>query len=560
MDLTCQPGFTASVPLSRCSQSLAKCKRSQSIPSRQKSCKRRPRVRISCTQDTPKPENEQELDVLPQDKPREECGVFGIWGCETAAACAYYGLHALQHRGQEGAGIVVVNSDSEYSERGERLTERKGLGLVGDVFRKAGLEQLQGRAAIGHVRYSTAGGGDIRNVQPFRAGFKEGEVAIAHNGNLTNARGLRTELEMRGSIFATTSDTEVVLHLMATCVNSGGGLEQRVADALARVQGAYSVLFLTPEKLIAVRDPHGFRPLIMGVIEKEGQVSVVFASESCALDIIDAKLIREVEPGEMVIVDKLGVPHTSFPFVSKRRRACVFEHIYFSKPSSVVFGRSVYMSRFKFGELLAGADPVPFADMVVPVPESGVPAALGYSHASGVPYQQAILRSSYVGRTFIQPSQKIRNLGVKLKLSPVKSLIENKVLIVVDDSIVRGTTSKKIVHMLRDAGAREVHMRIACPPITGSCYYGVDTPNRDDLISFKLSHEQIVDYIEADSVAFLPLESMRQFLGDEAGTFCDACFSGNYPVIPEGVPWLAEKAKDAGDGKVPQINANMVTQ
>ncbi|PXF44507.1 Amidophosphoribosyltransferase 1, chloroplastic [Gracilariopsis chorda] len=460
----------------------------------------------------------------PTDHFREECGVVGVWRHPEASAVAYYALHALQHRGQEGAGIVSATDDT--------LHEHKGLGLVSEVFENA-LHLIPGDAAIAHNRYSTAGEKNVRNVQPFRASFREGQVAIAHNGNLTNAQKLRMELELRGSIFATSSDTEVVLHLMATSVSSSAGIERKAADALNRVEGAFSIILLTTNRLIAVRDPYGFRPLVMGELALEGRPpALVFASESCALDIVSARMTREIEPGEMVVVDRDGHVSNWFPFPSVRRRACVFEHIYFSKPSSIVFGRSVYMSRFRFGQLLATSCPLPEADAVVPVPESGVPAALGYASASGIQFQQAIIRSHYVGRTFIQPTQTARDIGVKLKLAPVEALIRGKSVVVVDDSIVRGTTSRKIVRMLREAGARQVHIRIACPPITGGCFYGVDTPDKEKLLSYRMSDEEACRFIEADSLAFLPLNAMHEFLGDEAPTFCDACFSGEYPVLP----------------------------
>lgn len=493
---------------------------------------------------SPSPSSSTE-DATPHDADsdalHEECGVVGVWGHPSSAAVAYYALHALQHRGQEGAGIVTSGLAASES---PELREHKGLGLVSEVFAGA-LEgdRLTGETAIAHNRYSTSGEKSVRNVQPFRASFREGQIAVAHNGNLTNADVLRGELELRGSIFATSSDTEVVLHLMATSVGSSGGVARKAADALNRVEGAYSILILTKESLIAVRDPYGFRPLVMGELKVEGRErpALVFASESCALDIVEARLVREIEPGEMVVIDREGNVTNCFPFPPVRRRACVFEHIYFSKPSSVVFGRSVYMSRFRFGELLATAAEVPVADAVVPVPESGVPAALGYAAASGIPFQQAIIRSHYVGRTFIQPTQVARDIGVRLKLSPVEALIRGRSVIVVDDSIVRGTTSKKIVRMLRESGAKEVHLRIACPPITGGCFYGVDTPDREKLLSHRMTDDEACEYVGADSLAFLPLESMHQFLGDEAPTFCDACFSGNYPVLPAVVtpPQLA---------------------
>lgn len=459
---------------------------------------------------------------------QEECGVVGVWGTPDAPILAYYALHALQHRGQEGAGIVVTDGGSE-------LQEVKGLGLVSEVLASL---SLKGSGAIAHNRYSTAGEKSVRNVQPFRAHFRDGPVALAHNGNLTNAADLRRELELRGSIFATSSDTEVILHLMATSVVAygNGSFASKAADALGRVQGAYSLMLLTPDSLIAVRDPYGFRPLVMGEIPAPNggnkPPAFVFASETCALDIIGATYVREVEPGELVEVRSDGQIESSYPFAGVQRHACVFEHVYFARPNSVVFSRSVYQSRFRFGEVLASSSPVEGADLVVAVPESGVPAALGYANASGVPFQQAIIRSHYVGRTFIEPTQTMRDVGVRLKLAPVEALIQGKRAVVVDDSIVRGTTSKKIVAMLREAGASEVHMRIACPPITGSCYYGVDTPDREQLISYRMSEEEVCTAIGADSLAFLPLDRMHEFLADEAPTYCDACFSGNYPVLP----------------------------
>lgn len=502
-----------------------------------------PRHRSTCRRSRPTPQSNYLLPSPPSNTPpdsnlqsspansqsdtfTEECGVVGVWGHPEASVVAYYALHALQHRGQEGAGIVTST--------GSHLLEHKGLGLVSDVFSNVLKDDtLEGSCAIAHNRYSTSGEKSVRNVQPFRASFREGQIAIAHNGNLTNAHVLRNELELRGSIFATSSDTEVVLHLMATSVGSASGAARKAADALGRVEGAYSILILTTDHLIAVRDPYGFRPLVMGELAvKDANNAIVFASESCALDIVDARMLREVEPGEMVVIDREGHITSSFPFPPLRRRACVFEHVYFSKPSSVVFGRSVYMSRFRFGELLATACPRPEADAVVPVPESGVPAALGYAAASGIPFQQAIIRSHYVGRTFIQPTQVARDIGVRLKLAPVEALIRGKSVVVVDDSIVRGTTSKKIVRMLRESGAREVHMRIACPPITGGCFYGVDTPDKEKLLSHRMTDEEACHFIGADSLAFLPLDGMREFLADEASTFCDACFSGDYPILP----------------------------
>ncbi len=451
------------------------------------------------------------------DELREECGLVGIYGAEEAANLAYLALHSLQHRGQEGAGMATAD--------GDRLRAHRGLGLVGEVFDQNVLDRLVGRAAVGHNRYSTAGESSLRNVQPFVVRARLGQVAIAHNGNLTNAHTLRRALEERGSIFSSSSDTECILHLVATSTRTT--FINRLVDALMQVQGAYSLVVLTPDQLVAVRDPHGFRPLVLG---RRGGASIL-ASETCALDIIGGEYVREVDPGEMIIVDAGGVTSLS-PFPRREPKRCVFETIYFSRPNSVTFGRSVYQARHQMGQVLATVQPVD-ADVVIPVPDSGTPAALGYSLASGVPFQQGLIRSHYVGRTFIEPSQQIRDFGVKLKLSPVREVIDGRRLVVVDDSIVRGTTSRKIVRMLRAAGAREVHVRIASPPILGSCYYGVDTPTSEELIAHRMPHEDVCDYLAADSLSYLPLELLRDHLGEGAPTWCDACFSGDYPVAPD---------------------------
>ncbi|XP_057436719.1 amidophosphoribosyltransferase, chloroplastic-like [Lotus japonicus] len=452
-------------------------------------------------------------------KPREECGVVGIYGDPEASRLCYLALHALQHRGQEGAGIVTVHNNKIF----QSVT---GVGLVADVFTEAKLDQLPGTLAIGHVRYSTAGQSMLKNVQPFVAGYRFGSVGVAHNGNLVNYRSLREKLEENGSIFNTSSDTEVVLHLIATSKQRPFIL--RIVDACEKLKGAYSFVFVTEDKLVAVRDPFGFRPLVMG---KRSNGAVVFASETCALDLIEAEYEREVYPGEVLVVDKNGLQ--SLCLVSHPEpKQCIFEHIYFSLPSSVVFGKSVYESRRLFGEILATESPVE-CDVVIAVPDSGVVAALGYAAKAGVPFQQGLIRSHYVGRTFIEPSQKIRDLGVKLKLSPVKAVLEGKRVVVVDDSIVRGTTSSKIVRLIKEAGAKEVHMRIACPPIIGSCYYGVDTPSSEELISNRMSVDEIREFIGSDSLAFLPLDCLKKLLGeDDSPNFCYACFSGRYPVEP----------------------------
>ncbi|XP_026388030.1 amidophosphoribosyltransferase, chloroplastic-like [Papaver somniferum] len=452
------------------------------------------------------------------DQLREECGVAGIYGDPEASRLCYLALHALQHRGQEGAGIVTVD-------KGEfRL--KPGVGLVSEVFNESELNKLPGDVAIGHVRYSTAGASMLKNVQPFIADCKFGEVGVAHNGNFVNYSSLRAKLEETGAIFNSSSDTEVVLHLIAH--SKASNLLLSIIDACEQVKGAYSLVFVTKDKLVAVRDPHGFRPLVMG---RRSNGSYVFASETCALDLIEATYEREVHPGEVIVVDKDGC-QSLYLAPQFERRACIFEHIYFSQPNSIVFGRSVYQSRREFGEILATEAPVD-CDVVIAVPDSGVVAALGYAAKAGVPFEQGLIRSHYVGRTFIEPTQKIRDFGVKLKLAPVRGVIEGKSVVVVDDSIVRGTTSSKIVRLLKEAGATEVHMRIASPPMVASCYYGVDTPNAEELISKRLSIEETRKYIGCDSLAFLPLDSLKKLLKEDSLGFCYACFTGNYPVPPE---------------------------
>lgn len=450
------------------------------------------------------------------DRFHDECGVVGVYGDSDAARLTTLGLHALQHRGQEGAGIAAAG--------GERMVLHRGMGLVHDVFKAADLATLEGSAAIGHVRYSTAGESSLRNVQPFLVRYVEGQVAIAHNGNLVNANPLRRQLEARGSIFATTSDTEVVLHLLAGSRQST--FVNRLVEALYRVEGAYSLLLLTERELVAVRDPHGFRPLVLGA---RGDAFVV-ASETCALELMGATYVREIAPGEMVIIDREGLL-SLHPFPKRPRRACVFEHIYFARPDSVVFGMGVYETRVALGRRLAVEHPAA-VDCVIPVPDSGLAGALGYSEQSGVPFQFGLLRSHYVGRTFIEPSQQIRALGVKLKLAPVRSVLQGKRVAVIDDSLVRGTTSQKIVKLLREAGAAEVHLRITAPPTTGSCFYGVDTPNKEELIAHRMDVEGIRAWLGADSLGYLSLEGLRLVEGEQRGEFCEACFSGDYPVAP----------------------------
>jgi len=448
------------------------------------------------------------------DKFHDECGVFGIFGHPEAANLTYLGIHALQHRGQEAAGIAASD--------GSKISLHKAQGLVGDIFDAAAIASLPGTSAIGHTRYSTAGGAGVINAQPFVSKSVSGMMAICHNGNLVNAEELRRELEEKGSLFQSTSDTEVILHLVAR--EREGAIEERIARALSHVRGAYSVLFLTEDTLIAVRDPLGFRPLVLGKLKN----TTVFASETCALDLIEAQLIREVEPGEMVVVDAKGI-RTTQSLKKGREGKCIFELIYFARPDSQVFSRSVYETRKALGRKLAQEHPAE-ADVVVPVPDSGVPAALGYSLESGIPYDLGLIRSHYVGRTFIEPSQSIRHFGVKLKLNPVPSVVRGKRVVVVDDSIVRGTTSRKIVKMIRDAGAREVHLRISAPPTRWPCYYGIDTPVRSELIAASHTEAEIAKYVTADSLGYLSREGMHAAAHAEPRGFCDACFTGEYLV------------------------------
>ncbi|KAG6480087.1 amidophosphoribosyltransferase, chloroplastic-like [Zingiber officinale] len=471
------------------------------------------------------------------DKPHEQCGVFGIIGDPDAAEMCYLGLHALQHRGQEGAGIV--------SSDGSALHSVTGLGLVSEVFPDASkLAPLVGSAAIGHNRYSTSGAASaLANVQPFVAGYRFGQLAVAHNGNLVNYRSLRHELESKGSIFSTTSDTEVILHLIAT--SAARPLIARIVEACESLSGAFSLVFLTADKLIAVRDPHGFRPLVMG---RRPNGAVVFASETSALDLISAEYVREVNPGEVIAVDVNDMLiATSYLLTRKPRKSCVFEHIYFGSPNSIIFGHPVHASRYNFGAALARESPAPGADIVIPVPDSGLFAALGFAGTSGVPFKQGLIRSHYVGRSFIAPNQEERDLAVKLKLAPVEGILAGKSVVVIDDSIVRGTTSSKIVRLIKNEGkAREVHMRIACPPIVGSCYYGVDTPRAEELISNRLGVDELRQEIGCDSLGFLSLESMKGAFGEGSHMLCDACFTRKYPVTaPE--PLAAEVGDEAED-------------
>lgn len=445
----------------------------------------------------------------------EECAVFGISGHKEAANLTYLGLYALQHRGQEGSGII--------SSDGERFFQQKGLGLVADIYTKKTLRGLPGGKAIGHNRYSTAGGGDLHNVQPLSVNFAFGNLALAHNGNLVNAGVLRGELEAYGAIFQSDSDSEVIIHLIAH--SKGDTIVNRVIDALSLVRGAFSLVLLTDDHLIAARDPYGFRPLSLGRYKE----SWVVASETCAFDLIDAKFVREVEPGEIVVIQ--GSELTSYhPFLERDRAQCIFEYVYFSRPDSKIFGtNAVYPIRKAFGRQLAKECPAE-ADLVIPVPDSGVPAALGYAEGMGLPFEMGLTRNHYIGRTFIEPQQAIRHFGVKLKLNPVPEVLEGKRIVVVDDSIVRGITSRKIVKMLRQAGAKEIHMRISSPPVVAPCFYGIDTPNKKELIGSKFSIEQIRRYVTADSLGYLSLEGMLATAPDASQNYCNACFTDKYPI------------------------------
>jgi amidophosphoribosyltransferase len=469
------------------------------------------------------------LDRVPWDvdgdKLREECGIFGVIGAKDAAAMAALGLHALQHRGQEAVGITSFDADAD----GGEFYSRRGIGHVAQVFASAeALAELPGQMASGHVRYSTTGGSGLRNVQPLFADLASGGFAIAHNGNISNAMRLKRELVGRGAIFQSTSDTEVIIHLVAT--SRYPTLLDRFVDALRMVEGAYSLICMTKEGMIACRDPLGIRPLVMGRIGE----AIVFASETVAFDVIGAELIRSIEPGELVQVDHAGTISSHRPFGQHNPRPCIFEHVYFSRPDSVMDGQSVYTVRKQIGVELAKEAPAD-ADIVIPVPDSGVPAAIGYAQQSGIPFELGIIRSHYVGRTFIQPSDGARHADVKRKHNANRALVEGKRIVLIDDSIVRGTTSMKIVQMMRDAGAAEVHMRIASPPTEHSCFYGVDTPERSKLLAAQMDIAAMADFIHADSLAFVSIDGLYRAVG-EAGRkaacpqFCDACFSGEYPT------------------------------
>jgi amidophosphoribosyltransferase len=455
------------------------------------------------------------MQLITPDKFHDECAVFGIYGHKEAANLTYLGLYALQHRGQESSGIVSSN--------GEHFYQEKAMGLVADIYSKEVLKRLPGHMAIGHNRYSTAGDSHLKNVQPLVVNFAFGNLALAHNGNLINATMLRNELEAYGSIFQSTTDSEVIIHLIAH--SRADSLLARIVDALNRVRGAFSVVLLTERGVIAARDPYGFRPLCLGRLKE----SWVVASESCAFDLIGAEYLREVEPGELVVLDEHGLT-SHRPFLKVKPAMCVFEYVYFARPDSKIFsGNTVYMTRKALGRQLAQEAWVQ-ADIVIPVPDSGVPAALGFSEGSGIPFENGLIRNHYIGRTFIEPEQSIRHFGVKIKLNAVPEVLQGRRVVVVDDSIVRGTTSRKIVKMLRQAGAREVHMRISSPPIVSPCFYGIDTPTKKELIGSSHTTEEIRKYITADSLAYLSLEGMLKAAPGTPDQYCNACFTENYPI------------------------------
>lgn len=465
------------------------------------------------------------------DKLREECGVFGVFGHPEATRLTYLGLYALQHRGQESAGIVSSDGATLHAER--------GMGYVSDIFKETILERLPGTSAIGHVRYSTAGEVSLREAQPLLIACHRGQIALCHNGNLPHALQVRRDLEREGAIFSSTSDTEVVLHRIAR--SRAESLYDAIVETFTEVEGAYSMVFLTPTQMIVVRDPRGFRPLALGVIDG----AWVVASETCAFDLIDAEYVRDVEPGEVLVIDREGLESFKPLPEADRPSHCIFEHVYFARPDSLVFGRSINKSRHKMGKQLAREHPAS-ADIVVPVPDSGVAAAIGYAAGSGLKFRFGLVRNHYVGRTFIEPKQSIRNFGVKVKLNPIEDLIAGRRVVLIDDSIVRGTTSRKIVNMVRQAGATEVHLRISCPPTIAPCFFGVDTPTKEQLIASSRSVDEICDFVGADSLGYLSLEGMLAACGDPRNTsYCTSCYTGNYPIrITRGASSKAERERE----------------
>ncbi len=448
------------------------------------------------------------------DKLHEECGVVGVYGHPEAANLVYLGLYALQHRGQESAGIVA----STHS----KMRLEVGMGLVADVFDPIRILKLPGPLAIGHNRYSTAGKSELVNAQPCMINYSAGSLALAHNGNLVNAHAIRKELSSKGAIFQSTNDSEVIVHLMAQ--SKAETFVDQAAEALRQVSGAYSLVLMTKTELVAARDPHGFRPLCLGKLDG----AYIVASETCVMDLIEAEFIREVEPGELILINDQGI-QSFFPFKKVETKHCVFEHIYFARPDSFIFGEHVYTARKNMGRAMAQESPAD-VDLIVPVPDSGVVSAMGFAEESGIPFEMGLIRNHYVGRTFIEPQSQIRHFGVKLKLNPVKEIIAGKRIAIIDDSIVRGTTARKIVKMLRDAGAKEVHLRISAPPILHSCFYGIDTPTKEELIAHTHDLEETRQYLAADSLAYLSLEKMMEVLENGKKKFCSACFDGNYPI------------------------------
>jgi amidophosphoribosyltransferase len=451
-------------------------------------------------------------------KPAHECGICGIFGHEDAAKLAYFSLYALQHRGQESAGIVAGN--------GSKMTLHKDMGLVPEVFTESNLQRLSGHLAVGHVRYSTTGESSITNTQPFMVTHKGVPLAVAHNGNLVNTIDLRNKLEEKGAIFQTTMDSEIVIHLMARTMDMG--LAKAIKKSFACIRGAYSLLLMTPDTMIAVRDPNGFRPLCLGRLSNGAHV---VASETCALDLITAEYVRDVEPGEVLIINKDGI-ESIFPWSTRRKSYCIFEQVYFARPDSDIFGTNVYATRKRMGEILAREAPLE-ADFVMPFPDSGNYAAIGYSQASGIPLEMGMIRNHYVGRTFIQPSQAMRDFSVRVKLNPVRSLLKGKRVIIVEDSIIRGTTGRSRVRALRDVGAKEVHMLVSCPPTRYACYYGIDFPSATELIASQQSLDGIRDHLGLDSLTYLSLDGLVEATGLPREDFCLACFDGNYPIPPD---------------------------
>lgn len=455
------------------------------------------------------------------DRPREECGVCGIYGHEDAAKLTYFGLYALQHRGQESTGIVTSD--------GRHVFQHRGMGLVPEVFSEDILQTLTGHMAVGHVRYSTTGASHIVNAQPFTVTHRGGTMSVAHNGNLVNTRTMRDELEACGSIFQTTMDSEVVVHLLAR--ESHLGLEKAIKDTFDKIKGAYSILLMTEEQLVAIRDPGGWRPLCLGRLNNGAHI---VASETCALDLVEAQYVRDVEPGEVLIIDKDGM-RSLFPWPKQKKNFCIFEHVYFARPDSDVFGINVYQSRKRMGEIMARECRLD-ADFVMPFPDSGNYAAIGYSQASSIPLEMGMIRNHYIGRTFIQPTQSMRDFSVRVKLNPVRSLLEGKRVVIVEDSIIRGTTGKSRIRSLRQAGAKEVHMLVSCPPTRHPCFYGIDFASRGELIAASKTIDEIRQFLDLDTLHYLSIEGLVEATGMEYDNFCLACFNGDYPVAPDFIP------------------------